>query len=310
MIYKKWLTIWLDDCVRPTAKQRTYERYRNIVYKQIVPKLGDYSLDKLTSFVLQNYVAQLLENGNLISGEGLASSTVNTIITVLQNSLKSAYDFKHSKNYFADRIRRPKIDEKQVSCFSCAQQRKIEQAIIGSQKDKLFGILLCLYTGIRIGELLALEWDDISFADGTLRITKSCHYGIGKDGEFARQVETPKTKTSCRVIPLPKQILVRLKALKRRNKSQYVVSNGEAPVSVRSYQRTFALLLKKLDIPHKGFHALRHTFATRALECGMDVKSLAEILGHKNATITLNRYIHSLMEYKRIMMNKVGKLFQ
>lgn len=77
---------------------------------------------------------------------------------------------------------------------------------------------------------------------------------------------------------------------------------------VRSYQNTFKLLLKRLKIPHKGFHAIRHTFATRALECGMDVKTLAEILGHKNPTITLKRYAHSMMEHKKEMMNRLGEL--
>ena len=105
-------------------------------------------------------------------------------------------------------------------------------------------------------------------------------------------------------------MLAMLKSIKKRSKSEYVVANGPNPVCVRSYQRSFTLLLRKLKIPHKGFHALRHTFATRALECGMDVKTLSEILGHKNATVTLNRYVHSLMEHKQEMMNKVGKLLQ
>ncbi len=101
-----------------------------------------------------------------------------------------------------------------------------------------------------------------------------------------------------------------LKGIKKRSESEYVIASRTDPVSVRSYQRSFALLLQRLKVPHKGFHALRHTFATRALECGMDVKTLSEILGHKNASITLNRYVHSLMEHKQEMMNKVGKLLQ
>lgn len=95
-----------------------------------------------------------------------------------------------------------------------------------------------------------------------------------------------------------------------RSISKYLISNGENPISIRSYQRTFSLLLKKLKIEHKGFHALRHTFATRALEYGMDVKTLSEILGHKNANITLNRYVHSLTKHKQEMMNNLGKLLK
>lgn len=110
------------------------------------------------------------------------------------------------------------------------------------------------------------------------------------------------------MIPLPKQLLPKLKSIKKNGNSDFVVSAGDKAVSVRSYQRSFELLLKKLNIPHRGFHALRHTFATRALECGMDVRTLAEILGHKNPTVTLNRYAHSLLEHKTAMMNRLGKL--
>ena len=105
-----------------------------------------------------------------------------------------------------------------------------------------------------------------------------------------------------------KQLLPILKGIKKKNDASFVVSAKGKSVSVRSYQRSFELLLKRLNIPHKGFHSLRHTFATRALECGMDVKTLSEILGHKNPTVTLNRYAHSLMEHKADMMNRLGKL--
>lgn len=100
-----------------------------------------------------------------------------------------------------------------------------------------------------------------------------------------------------------------LREIKRKNGSRYVVGEGDKIISVRSYQRTYELILKKHGLPHRGFHALRHTFATRALECGMDVKTLSEILGHKNPTVTLKRYAHSLMEHKKDMMNRLGKLF-
>ena len=156
---------------------------------------------------------------------------------------------------------------------------------------------------MRIGELIALQWSDVDFAKGILTVSKSCH-----DGKNGLIIDEPKTSSSCCVIPLPKQLLPILKSIKKRSDSPFVVSVNGKPVSVRSYQRSFELLLKKLNIPHKGFHSLRHMFATRALEFGMDVKTLSEILGHKNPTVTLNRYAHSLMEHKADMMNKLGKL--
>ncbi len=310
MKYKDWLNVWLDNTVKPTAKSRTYARYKEIIGGHIKPKLGDYELNDLTPLLLQRFVTELLQNGNLITGKGLSANTVNTIITVLQNSLKSAFAFGELKEYTADKIKRPKAKENEVSCFSLVEQRKIEQEVLQSKKDKLFGIVLCLYTGLRVGELLALTWNDIDLIKGTLSVTKSCHYGKGANGKFERCTELPKTITSKRTIPLPKQMLALLKTIKKRSESEYVIANGGKPIAVRSYQRSFALLLKKLKIPHKGFHAIRHTFATRALECGMDVKTLSEILGHKNASITLNRYVHSLMEHKQEMMNKLGKLLQ
>ena len=95
--------------------------------------------------------------------------------------------------------------------------------------------------------------------------------------------------------------------MKGEGKSEYVVSSNGKPVEIRTYQKNFESLLKKLQIAHRGFHALRHTFATRALECGMDVKTLSEIMGHKNSSVTLNRYAHCLSEHKKAMMNRLGK---
>lgn len=310
MNYKDWLDLWLAHTVEPTAKVRTYVRYREIVDGHIVPKLGKYGLEELTPFLLQRFTAELLRGGNLVTGRGLSANTVNTVITVLQNSLKAACSYGELTEYTADKIRRPRAQKNEVSCFTLDEQRKIEGAVFTGNKDKLYGIVLCLYTGLRIGELLALTWSDIDFCKGILTVSKSCHYGKGRNGTFGRCTEPPKTVTSQRTIPLPGQMLTILKTIEERSKSPYVVASGANPVPVRSYQRSFALLLQRLEIPHKGFHALRHTFATRALECGMDVKTLSEILGHKNAGITLNRYVHSLMEHKQEMMNRVGKLLQ
>ena len=184
----------------------------------------------------------------------------------------------------------------------------METFITGSKRAKLIGILLCLYTGLRIGELLALTWEDIDFALGVLSVTKSCHDGWGENG-YRKIIEMPKTRSSTRLIPIPKQLLSLLKRVKREVGGVFVIG-GDKSISVRSYQRTFELLLKKLQVQRRGFHALRHTFATRAIEYGMDVKTLSEILGHKNANITLNRYVHSLMDHKRSMMNRLGKLLQ
>ena len=307
MKYKEWLNIWIENYIKPSAKARTYIRYEQLIRTHIAVKLGDLDVNDLTPIVLQSFVTELLNTGNLRTGKKLSPNFVNVIISVIQNSLKTANLVGIAIEYTANKIKRPKTVEKQIDCFSVLEQKKIETHVLNSNKDKLFGIVLCLYTGLRIGELLALTWDDIDIGKGLLFISKTCH--DGNDGKnHIRIIDSPKTVHSCRIIPLPKQILPRLKSLKKRSKCEYLIADGDKPVFVRSYQRTFELLLKKLDISHKGFHSLRHTFATRAMESGMDVKTLSELLGHKNATITLNRYAHSLLEHKVDMMNRLGKL--
>ncbi len=308
MKYQDWLEDWLENYIRPTAKPKTYTRYYEIVSKHLSPCIGMNELSELTPFTLQRFVTDLTVCGNLKTGKGLSGNTVNSMITVVQNSLKTAYSLGYVEEYTADKIKRPKVQEKKIECFSFSEQKQIESYILNSEKDKLFGILLCLYTGLRLGELLALEWTDMDFAKAELYINKTCHDGKDENGKFGRITNTPKTSSSIRTIPIPYQLLPLLKQLKTKSHSSYIVSNGKNAVPFRSYQRTFDVMLRNLDIRHCGFHSLRHTFATRALECGMDVKTLSEILGHKNPTVTLNRYVHSLMEHKKEMMNLVGDI--
>ena len=303
MKYIDWLNQWLENYIRPSVKVRSYKRYAIIVEKHIKDRIGNVELGELTPFILQRFITELLQSGNRKTGNGLSPNSVNAVISVLQNSLKMAHVLGLIPEYTADKLKRPKHKEKSVECFTLAEQKKIEHAVITGKKDKLYGILLCLYSGLRIGELIALQWKDIDFVKGILTVSKSGH-----DGKSGLVIEEPKTVSSRRIIPLPKQLLPILKGIKKRSVSPFVVSSNGKPIFVRSYQRSFGLLLKKLHIPHRGFHSLRHTFATRAIECGMDVKTLSEILGHKNHNITLNRYAHSLMEHKADMMNKIGKL--
>lgn len=299
MKYKEWLNEWLELYVKPTVKIRTYEKYILNVTKHIQPALGGYEMEQLTAETLQKFVV----------GLNLAPNTVNGVVTVLQKSLKTAVAVNVSERQYADNIKRPRQFGKQVECFSVSEQKKIENAVIQSKKPKMFGVVLCLYTGLRIGELLALQWGDIDLKKCLLYVNKSCHWGRNERGEYVQIIDTPKTAQSDRVIPIPRQLMPYIRQMKKDCGGSYVIGCNGKPVQTRSYQRSFELLLKQLNIPRKGFHSLRHTFATRALECGMDVKTLSEILGHKNSTITLNRYCHSLIEHKSEMMNKLGKMF-
>ena len=307
MKYKEWLQEWLDNYVKLTSKIRTVERYEQIVRQHIIPVLGDYELDAITSRNLQSFITDLTQTGNLKTGNGLSSNSVNSIINVIQGSIRTAYRLGVVSQCASEKLLRPKCMEKQIECFSIQEQNKIVTEVLSCNKTHLVGIVICLYTGLRIGELLALTWDDIDFERGMLSVTKSCHDGKNSSGVYGRIIDTPKTYSSIRSIPLPKQLISILRKYKKISDCKFVVSKNGTGIFMRSYQRHFARLLEKLHIEHHGFHALRHTFATRALECGMDVKTLSEILGHKSPTVTLNRYVHSMLDYKKSMMNVVGK---
>lgn len=307
MKYEEWLEEWLENYVKLSSKSRTVERYEQIVRQHIVPKLGGYDLEDITSRILQKFVSDLTLRGNLKTGEGLSSNSVNSIINVLQGSIRTAFRLGVVGHCASEKLIRPKCREKQVECFSLQEQYKIVGEVLSANKPYLIGIVICLYTGLRIGELLALTWEDVDLEKGMLSVSKSCHDGKNRFGVYARLIDTPKTFSSLRVIPLPKQLVAILRKHKKRSDCKFVISKNGEGIFMRSYQRYFNRLLQKLEISHHGFHALRHTFATRALECGMDVKTLSEILGHKNAAITLNRYVHSMLDYKKSMMNVVGK---
>ena len=294
--YGDWLGEWLSVCVKPTVKQRTYEKYERICRTKL-SALGEYALERLTAPVLQKFVAEMTAR--------LSPNSVNVVISVLKSSLKRAVALGVTEREYTGGLSRPHATEKKIECFSIEEQKKMEASALNDKNKNLVGVLLCLYTGLRIGELLALTWEDIDFSSGILSVTKSCHDGWGKGCK--KIVEAPKTGSSTRLIPIPKPLLGILKKTKREIGGTYVVG-GNKLISVRSYQRTFELLQKKLRIARRGFHALRHTFATRAIECGVDVRTLAELLGHKNPTVTLNRYVHSLMAHKQMMMNRLGKL--
>lgn len=301
MKYRNWLNEWLKYYVKPITKDRTYNKYLRQIENHIILQLGEYETDDLSAQILQKFTVEL-------SNKGLAANTVNGILSVLKSSLKKAVMLGIAKKEFSECITRPKTREKKIECFTLNEQRKLESYILANTDQKLFGILFCLYTGLRIGELLALKWEDFDLHKGIFTVSKTC-IDSWQNGRYIKILQSPKTETSNRVIPIPKQLLPKIMELRKNKTSEFFIcGRGEYGSQIRSYQKTFDGLLKKLLLPHRGFHSLRHTFATRALECGMDVKTLSDILGHKNPTVTLARYAHSLIEHKADMMNRLGKL--
>ena len=141
MKYITWLNEWLENYIKPSSKQRTYERYRQIIKLHISPALGNYDITEISVIALQRFKTSLLTNGNKKTKQGLSANFVNTVISVLQNSLKTAHLIGIAPEYVANKIKRPKTKEKQVDCFTVLEQKKIENAVLNSKKDKLFGIV-------------------------------------------------------------------------------------------------------------------------------------------------------------------------
>ncbi len=301
MKYKEWLDEWLEYYVKPRAKERTYDNYKLQIDNHIAPELGEYKIEDLSALKLQKFVVDLSE-------AGLSPNTVNGIINILKNSLHLAVAVGKADRQYSDLIQRPKMREKPIESFSKAEQKQIETYIKEKNVPKLYGIIICLYTGLRLGELLSLEWTDIDFQKRMIFVSKTCR-DFWIDGEYKKIIDTTKTENSERIVVFPKQLVPILKFMRQNSKGNFVIDGRtKYGAEIRSYQRTFERILKKLKIEHKGFHSLRHTFATRALECGMDVKTLSVTLGHKNPTITLKRYAHSMLEHRSEMMNRIGKL--
>ena len=309
MTTNELMTAWLDRCERERVKPRTYSWYKGLIVQHILPELGDTQIDDLGRRQISEFLTAHQADGNL-RGEALSATSTNLMLTVLNAAFTYACDMDLLPANPCDRIRRVPGPPSRVEAFTREEQRRLEEAIAAWEDRRLFGIRLCLYTGLRIGELLGLEWQDVDMEKGILHIQKTVYREKNAEGEWQLFVDRPKTAASERMVPLPGYLAEDLRIYRRGARSEFVIENKKAErMSIRSYQYLFERLTEKAGVRKLNFHALRHTFATRALECGMDIKTLSELMGHKNATITLNRYAHSMMDTKIAAMNKLEKLF-
>ncbi len=279
------------------VKKRTYLHYQNL-YEIYIEKYFDFEIKKMKKTEVNATLSKFLE--------GHSNSLAKTLKSLLNRSLNFAYENKMTRRQFAITLKISNNSEKKIECLTKIEQQKLEKFILNNKKQYSYGVLISLYTGLRLGELLALKWSDIDFKNRILKVTKS----TSKIMQNHKQIEIvglPKTNTSIREIPLTSGLIKILKELKT-NTSEYVVSNKKGNcIDYRTYQYSFENLLKKLHIKHYGFHSLRHTFATRLLENNVDIKTISELLGHSSPTVTLNRYVHSNMDNKRKAMQKIAR---
>ncbi len=305
------LTEWMQIEQHERIKTQTYARYMGLIELHIAPAIGDEDICILTRRQISDFLDQKRRSGNQRYDGGLSPVSINLMLSILSMAFEYAFDRDYVENNPCDRVKRiPKVERKRADSFTKAEQMKLEQAIAAEDDDRLFGIILCFYTGLRIGELLGLEWADISNDCKELTISKTVYRGKNENGEWQLCTGEPKTVSSYRRIPLPEHIANGLYSLREKSNSRFVVQNKKGErMSIRSYQYIFERITEKAEVRKLNFHSIRHTFATRALENGVDIKTLSEIMGHKNTSVTLNRYAHSMMTTKIEMMKKMTKIF-
>ena len=287
---------------RPYVKQSTMAAYVLILENHVLPYFGDG--DSLHEQEVQAFVLQKLERG-------LSVKTIKDILIVLKMVMKFGVKNEWMTYYEWD-IKYPTTStNKELEVLSVANHRKILNYIQSHFTFTGLGIYISLSTGLRIGEICALKWSDINVADGTITVSRTIERIYIIEGEKKHTelvINTPKTKNSCREIPMSKELLAMIKPLKKVvNEDFYVLTNDERPTEPRTYRNYYNGLMEKLDIPKLKYHGLRHSFATRCIEAGCDYKTVSVLLGHSNISTTLNLYVHPNMEQKKRCISKMFK---
>lgn len=290
-LFKEWLNV-----LSHRVKESTLSNYRMKADKHILPAFGDFSFKNLDKRSIYLFIDSKKE-------DGLSVRYISDIIVLFKSAFKYANREYNIKNVF-DGIVMPKKQRTTIRILSETEQSVLKNEIKTEQTLTNLGIAISLYTGLRIGELCALQWQDIDLEKRTLTVNKTIQRIQIPNGDCRTQlvISEPKSEKSRREIPIPDCLILMIKK-HSGNVHDYVLSNNIDPVEPRTMQYRFSKILEKLGLPKVHFHSLRHAFASRAIELGFDVKTLSELLGHSSVELTMNLYVHSSMERKRECMD-------
>ena len=302
---RRRLAFFCDEwfgAARGTLKDSTCVKYESILEKHIQPRLGSCFLSAVDDALIEAFSRELLFE------EELAPKTVKDILVVLRSIL----------NYTAKRlpgavpqiqITYPKENRKEMRVLSREEQTRFISYLLEDMDACKFGILLTLLSGIRIGELCALRWENISLQDRTIKITATMQrlkdLELNTNAKTKVVIGTPKSDTSCRIIPMSDEAVELCRKMHPKSPAAFILTGTTDFMEPRTLQYRMERYTRECGLEGVHFHTLRHTFATRCVEVGFEIKSLSEILGHANTTITLDRYVHASMELKRTNMNKL-----
>lgn len=287
----------------PDLKSSTYQKYRQIYSRYILPEFGDMMPDDITTGMIESFRHKLFYE------YGLSNKSVKDILIILNSLFK--YVTLLYPEYKSPNIIFPKEQKKDMRVMTDMEIKEFTTHLISNMTPCSFGILLSLYSGLRIGEIAALKWSNIDLQNGTISIENTLQRITDSDSSSERKTKvtigSPKTASSIRLIPIHSDIsdMVELMQSDREN---YVLTGTTHFMEPRALQYRLKKYLKNCNIEGVHFHTLRHTFATKCVEAGVEIKVLSEILGHSKTSVTFDRYVHTTMEFKRKNINKISFL--
>lgn len=281
-VAKTWLLL-----KRFSIKKSTFYKYKYIVDKYILIYFKDKRILFFTNYDFNNYIQELSKT--------LSNNTINTVLIVFKSLLKYI-EKKYNVDFKLDLICTPKKDKKEIKILNAEEILTLENYCSLYTEYKTIGIYFSLLTGMRLGEICALKWNDIDLKNGLVSVNKTLQRVYLEKGKTQIVIDKPKSECSIRKIPIPKKLLNILKNIyhtKSFTGDEFILTGKvDKYVEPRTLERTFEKCLKTCKIQHFKFHALRHTYATNCIRIGMDPKSLSILLGHANINITLEKYVH------------------
>ena len=299
MPFGDWLTYWYENHSKPKIRPTTQETYESRIRLHIIPEIGDIPLNKLTQNDLQQFYGRLKKSGRKRFtdkyGEGLSDRMVRMCHATCRSALEKAVQDGLIRVNPAIGCKLPPKKAREMQVLT---REELQRFLIQAKFEGYYEVfLLDLATGLRRGELMALQWDDLNFKTGVLNVNKQVY-----DVRGQLQISTPKTKNSVRKIVLPPAVVEVLREYKKTVDSRWMFPSpvkADRPITPGVARRRLQTILERADCKRVRFHDLRHTFATLALENGMDVKTLSAMLGHVSAVTTLDIYTHITGDMQR-----------
>ena len=304
----QWMDVWFENYAKIKVRPSSHQTYRGYIDHHIKPYVGDIPLNKLTTLDLQQLYKKLLSGGRVERTEsekqpkGLSPKTVRNINQVISSALTFAKEQKLIISNPAEGCSLPKLEHREMKTLTAEQLQSFLREAKESGVYEMYYIELA--TGLRRGELLGLKWEDINLTTGIIHVRRQV---ARINGEI---VEAPlKTKNSYRTVSIGEDAVGILIQQKEKSHSEYVFSSpAGGPISPDSVLHMLHRVLKRAGLPMVRFHDLRHTFATLALQNGVDVKTVSGMLGHFSADFTLDTYAHVTTQAQRQAANTIDTI--